>query len=211
MYRSSEDRTFGPLAERIRAALKEPVSPLDLNAQEGAAIVLARMVTRLSSAELDRFEADYLAENAWTSRSFTSLIDRKRSVGILFALQIGRWFFEDGLRTPVGGIDEETGDELWPGEVDFAWLDGANCGFADAATAWATINGRSLADSDVYVEDTLTWLRDERSATVAIEATEEVERARAAGRGWALREAALWLETAANRSRLPWEPPSHEA
>lgn len=213
IYRQREDASFGPLAARIRAAIVEPVSPVELNAQEGAALILGLIGSRVQSAELDRFQADYLLENEWTSRSLSTLFDASRSIGVRFALQIGRWFFEDGLTTPIGGIDEETGEDLWPRDVDFAWLAGANAAFADAASAWARFNGRTLADPHVHVEETLQWLRAERDgAAVNAAAGEDDESvARASGRAWALREAALWLEVAANRSRLPWEPPRHQA
>lgn len=213
IYRHADDDTLAPLAARIRATLVEPVSVLELNAPEGAAVILAMLGSCVQSAELERFQADYLAENEWTSRPLSSLLNTTRSIGVLFALRIGQWFFEDGLTTPIGGIDQETGEDLWPREVDFAWLAGANAAFADAGSAWARINGRTLADPHVHVAATLKWLRAEREAAAAEagEASDDEQTARASARAWAMREAALWLETAANRSRLPWEPPRHEA
>jgi len=43
------------------------------------------------------------------------------------------------------------------------------------------------------------------------DAGDDEQAARWSARAWAMREAALWLQAAANRSRLPWEPPRHEA
>jgi hypothetical protein len=56
----------------------------------------------------------------------------------------------------------------------------------------------------VHVEETLRWLRErDVAAADADEARDDKRMARSTGRAWALREAALWLEAAANRSRLP--------
>ncbi len=211
IYRRVDDATFAPLAARIRDALDEHMDALELDANEGAALLLAIVGAPVRSGELDRFTSDYLAENEWTSRPLSRLLSKKRSIGVQFALEIGRWFFEDGLATPIGGIDAETGEDLWPRAADFAWLEGANTAFADAASMWARING-SLADPHVHVGEMLLWLRSEQE-TAQAEVSDSVDEdaARSSARAWAMRKAALWLEVAANRSRLPWEPPQHEA
>jgi len=78
---------------------------------------------------------------------------------------------------------------------------------------WARINGRLLADPRVHVDEMLRWLRAEREAAAGGggDAGDDEQAARWSARAWAMREAALWLQAAANRSRLPWEPPRHEA
>jgi hypothetical protein len=50
IYRQREDTSFGPLAARIRAAIVEPVSPVEVNAQEGAALILGRLGSHMKSA-----------------------------------------------------------------------------------------------------------------------------------------------------------------
>ncbi len=210
LYRHLEDATFEPLAARIRDALEPPVSALELQTFEGAAVVLASI--DVESSELDRFRADYLAEHEWTSRPLSDLVTRPRRITDCLSLQIGRWFFEDALRAPIGGIDEDTGEDLAPGGVDFAWLAAANETFAEISSRWARLTGSMLADQRVVADHMLEWMRGERAAAKASsESSADEEGARANARAWALREAALWLEACANRARLPWEPPHHQA
>lgn len=171
------------------------------------------LASRVQSDELDRFLGEYLAENEWTSRPLSSLLARSRGVGAALGLQIGRWFFENGLQTPIGGIDETTGEDLPPRAAHFAGLAGMNTAFADVATSWARIDGR-IADPHANIAEMLAWLRVEREDAVAEAARDDLDDqdiARASGRAWALREASLWLEAAANRLRLPWTPPRHQA
>jgi hypothetical protein len=210
IFRRRDDDTFGPLAARIRDAAGPPKSVVELESHEAAALLLSTMTAGAESPELKRFANDYVSENEWTQRPFSNIFNSTKRVGPLLALQIGRWFFEDGLETPIGGLDQN-GEDLPPSDVDFAALAGANSGFADVASAWARFNG-TLTEQSLRVDEMLRWLRREREeATADADNVDEVERARAGARAWALREAALWLEAAANRSRAPWDPPRHEA
>ncbi|MGH3040935.1 MAG: hypothetical protein ACRDNG_04200 [Gaiellaceae bacterium] len=209
LYRGVDDLTFGPLADRIREAVEPPVSAVALEEHEAAAIVLASL--DVDSDELARFRAHYLAEHEWTRRPLSQLLETSRSVQDCFARKIGQWFVDEGLEAPIGGIDEETGEDLAPRGVDFAALAAMNGAFADAASTWARLTGSTIADPRVVADEMLGWLRQERSDAEEVAAGEGVEQAKAWARAWALREATLWLETCANRARLPWEPPRHEA
>ena len=209
-YGHVEDETFGALAARVRAAIEPPLSAIELQGHEAAAVVLALIDS--SSPELDRFFRDYAAENPWTQKPFSSVI--APTLGVCFALKIGQWFFEEGLQTPIGGIDEETGEDLWPREPDFAAHAAANAAFAEVASTWARLRGSVLADERVIANDTLAWLRGERERALVASADDgsnPVDRAAATSRAWALWEAALWLESCANRARLPWDSPRHQA
>lgn len=210
IVRRPVDGTFGPLVERIRWAAGPPENVIELEFHEAAAVLLA--TADVGSSELDRFAADYIAGNGWTQRPLSAVLGGPRAIGSLLATQIGQWFSEGGLEPPIGGFDEN-GDDLPPGAADFAALAGANAAFADVATAWARANS-SLAEPSVRTDDALAWIRRERKLAEALRhdsTVDEEERARAAGRAWALREAGLWIESAAHRSRLPWEPPRHQA
>ncbi len=189
-----------------------PEAVVELESHEAAALMLSAMTADAESPELERFVIDYIAENEWTRRPLSGISNAARRVESLLALQIGRWFFDEGLQTPIGGLDEN-GEDLPPREIDFAALAGANAAFADVASAWARFDGM-LAELGLRVDEMLRWLRSEReqaSAMADADDVDELERARAGGRVWALREAGLWLEAAANRSRAPWDPPRHEA
>jgi hypothetical protein len=212
VIRRRADDTFGPLAARIREAAGPPETVVELASHEAAALLLSTMTADAGSPELERFVTDYVAENEWTQRPFSNVFNATRRAGPLLALQIGRWFFEDGLETPIGGFDEN-GEDLPPRDVDFAALAGANSAFADVASAWARLNG-TLAEQSLRIDEMLRWLRREReeaNATANADDVSDVEQVHAGGRAWALREAALWLEAAANRSRAQWDPPRHEA
>lgn len=214
IYRHVDDATFGPLATRIRDALEPPEIPIELEAHEAAALVLATVTADVPSTELDRFRQDYLAENEWTQRPMSSIFNLPKTISARLGFKIGQWFFEDGLQAPIGGLDDETGEDLPPGDDDFAMVAGANSALADVASMWSRTRGRMLADERVVADEVLRWLREEREAASATAQRDDVpvvDQARAAGRAWALREAALWLETAANSGRLPWEPPRHQA
>jgi hypothetical protein len=207
--RHYEDDTFASLAARLRDAAKPLVSAVELQAHEAAAVVIA--FAGLASAELQRFYRDYAAENLWPHQSFSYVL--APTVEACVGLKMGQWFFEEGLRFPIGGIDEETGEDLPPREVDYAAHTAANVAFAEVASMWARLRGSSLADERATVDDVLTWLRGERErASRAADATKDlIEQAEAGSRGWALHEAALWLESCANRARRPWEAPRHQA
>jgi hypothetical protein len=197
------------LAERLRQAAELPVSAVELQGHEAAAVML--VFADVDSAELDRFWDDYAAENLWPHQPLSSMF--AETIEACFALKIGQWFFEEGLHSPIGGIDEETGEDLPPAQLDFAAHAAANAAFAEAASLWARLRGSRLGDQRVAAEDALTWLRSERqrSKSAADSATDSADEAAARARAWAFREAALWLESCANRARRPWESPAHEA
>jgi len=116
------------------------------------------------------------------------------------------------LQVPIGGVDEDTNEDLPPRAEDFAAAEGTNFAFAEVASRWARLAGSGLADTHVTVDEILQWLRQELDVANALrerEDTSTIEQARAAGRAYALAEAALWVETCANRERLPWDPPRH--
>lgn len=208
-FRHHEDDTFSTLAARLREAAEPPVSAVELQGHEAAAVVI--VFAGLGSSELQRFYGDYAAENLWPHQPLSHVL--ASTVEACFALKIGQWFFEEGLQFPIGGLDEETGEDLPPREIDFAAHRAANVAFAEAASMWARLRGSSLGDERVIADDTLAWLRGERerASSAADAATDPIEQAEAGSRAWALREAALWLESCANRSRRPWEAPRHEA
>jgi len=204
-FRHHEDDTFSSLATRLREAAELPVPAVELQGHEAAAVVM--VFAALASAELEQFYRDYVAENLWPHQSFSHVI--ASTVEACFALKIGQWFFEEGLRFPIGGLDEATGEGLPPREIDFAAHTAANVAFAEAASIWSRLRGSSLGDERVIADDALTWLRGERerASSAADAATNPIEQAEAGSRAWALRDAALWLESCANRARRPWEAP----
>jgi hypothetical protein len=208
-FRRHDDDTFATLAARLREAATPPVSAIDLAGHEAAAVVL--VFASLGSAELERFYRDYAAENLWPHQSFSHVL--ASTIEACFSLKIGQWFFEEGLNAPIGGLDDETGEDLPPREIDFAAHTAANVAFAETASMWARLRGSTFADQRVIADDTLVWLRGERerAESAAESASDPIEAAQAAARAGALREAALWLESCANRARRPWEAPGHEA
>jgi hypothetical protein len=209
VYRHREDDSFATQAERLRAAATPPVSAIELQGHEAAAVVL--VFADVGSAELERFYRDYAAENLWPHQPLSHVI--APTIEACFALKMGQWFFEDGLSSPIGGLDAETGEDLPPRTVDFAAHTAANAALAEAASMWARLRGSTFADEGVVAEETLAWLREERERAedTAAAASDPVEEAEAGARAWALREAGLWLESCANRARRPWEAPRHEA
>jgi hypothetical protein len=207
-FRHHED-DFASVAARLRDAAEPPVSAVELQAHEAAAVVI--VFAGLASAELQRFYRDYAAENLWPHQPFSYVL--AQTIEACFALRMGQWFFDEALRFPIGGLDEETGEDLPPRESDFAAHAAANVAFAETASMWARLRGSSLGDERVVADDTLAWLRSERerASSAAEAATDAIEQAEAGSRAWALREAGLWLESCANRARRPWEAPRHEA
>ena len=165
----------------------------------------------LGSAELARFYRDYAAENLWPHQPLFHVFES--AIDSCFALKLGQWFFDEALHPPIGGLDAEIGEDLPPREADFAAHRAANVAFAEAASAWARLRGARFADQRAVAADTLAWLRGERERAIeaAGSATDAIAEAEAGARAWALHEAALWLESCANRSRRPWEAPRHEA
>lgn len=206
-FRHHDDDTFAALAERFREAVVPPVSAVELQGHEAAALVLAQI--DVSSPELQRFYRDYAAENLWPHQPFSHVV--APTIQACFALKIGQWFFEDGLSSPIGGLDRETGEDLPPRAIDFAAHAAANAAFAEVASMWARLRGSTFADERVVADDMLAWLRGERERAETAAARDPVEEAEAGARAWALREAGLWLESCANRARRPWEAPRHEA
>lgn len=203
------DDTFSELAGRLREATAPPVSAVELQGHEAAAVAL----TLLSGGppELQRFYRDYAGESQWPHVRFSSVVEHR--IEPCFALKLGTWFYEDALRPLTGGIDEETGDDLPPRERDFAAQAAMNAAFAETASTWARLSARPLSDQRQIADEVLAWLRTawEQADAEAAAADDEIASAAAGARAWALRRAALWLESCANRVRRPWEAPRHEA